>query len=187
MATIYHNPRCTTSRKALDKLHDAGVEPTVVKYLDVGWTRDQLVALFAEAGVTPAQAAQIDLKQIKFAREAGQNSVRYFTDWALPQLEVLIDETSRPLEVWTTLDLNMQRAADAAIRAIGHRGAVVRRHDDHRVVVLARRLEVVDERIDALGWCGDDPCPAHRERIRPARGDAALPLAEQLMIGGHRV
>ncbi len=58
MATIYHNPRCTTSRKALDKLHDAGVEPTVVKYLDVGWTRDQLVALFAEAGVTPAQAAR---------------------------------------------------------------------------------------------------------------------------------
>ena len=29
-----------------------------MKYLDVGWTRDQLVALFAEAGVTPAQAAR---------------------------------------------------------------------------------------------------------------------------------
>lgn len=57
-ATIYHNPRCTTSRKALDKLRDAGVEPTVVKYLDEGWTRDQLVALFAEAGLTPAQAAR---------------------------------------------------------------------------------------------------------------------------------
>ncbi len=57
-AVIYHNPRCSTSRKALDKLHDAGVEPTVVKYLDEGWTRDQLAELFAEAGLTPAQAAR---------------------------------------------------------------------------------------------------------------------------------
>ena len=33
---------------------------------------------------------------------------------ALPQLEVLIDETTAPLEVWTTLDLNMQTAATNA-------------------------------------------------------------------------
>ena len=33
-ATIYHNPKCTTSRKALEKLREAGVEPTIVKYLD---------------------------------------------------------------------------------------------------------------------------------------------------------
>ncbi|MFT4202055.1 arsenate reductase (glutaredoxin) [Gordonia sp. (in: high G+C Gram-positive bacteria)] len=57
-ATIYHNPRCTTSRKTLDKLREAGVEPTVVKYLDEGWTRDQLRQLFADAGLTPAQAAR---------------------------------------------------------------------------------------------------------------------------------
>ncbi|MFT3899300.1 MAG: arsenate reductase (glutaredoxin) [Gordonia sp. (in: high G+C Gram-positive bacteria)] len=57
-ATIYHNPKCSTSRKTLDKLRDAGLEPTVVKYLDEGWTRDQLAALFADAGLTPAQAAR---------------------------------------------------------------------------------------------------------------------------------
>ncbi|QKT06520.1 arsenate reductase (glutaredoxin) [Gordonia sp. X0973] len=57
-ATIYHNPRCSTSRKTLDKLRDAGIEPTVVKYLDEGWTREQLGELFAEAGLTPAQAAR---------------------------------------------------------------------------------------------------------------------------------
>lgn len=57
-ATIYHNPRCTTSRNALAKLREEGVEPTVVKYLDVGWTRDQLTTMFADAGITAAQAAR---------------------------------------------------------------------------------------------------------------------------------
>lgn len=57
-ATIYHNPRCSTSRKALDKLRAAGVEPTVVKYLDLGWTRAQLQQLFDDAGLTPAQAVR---------------------------------------------------------------------------------------------------------------------------------
>ena len=77
-----------------------------------------VIQLMRETGtITAAQAAAADPKSVKLAPEPKQNSVRYFTDWALPQLEVLIDETSRPLEVWTTLDLNMQRAADAAIQA----------------------------------------------------------------------
>ena len=49
-ATIYHNPKCSTSRKALQALRDAGIEPTVVKYLDEPYTREQLVKLFADAG-----------------------------------------------------------------------------------------------------------------------------------------
>ena len=31
--TIYHNPRCSTSRKALDLLRERGIEPTVIEYL----------------------------------------------------------------------------------------------------------------------------------------------------------
>lgn len=74
--------------------------------------------LMAETGkITEAQARATDPRTVALAPEPQQNSVRYFTDWALPQLEVLIDETEAPLEVWTTLDLNMQRAADDAIRA----------------------------------------------------------------------
>lgn len=57
-ATIYHNPRCSTSRKTLDKLTEAGIEPTIVKYLDTGWTKEQLTELFAAAGLTPGQAAR---------------------------------------------------------------------------------------------------------------------------------
>ncbi|WEJ98949.1 MAG: PBP1A family penicillin-binding protein [Candidatus Sphingomonas phytovorans] len=77
-----------------------------------------VIQLMQETGkITAAEAATADPKSVALAPEPKQNSVRYFTDWALPQLELLIDETSRPLEVWTTLDLNMQRDADAAIRA----------------------------------------------------------------------
>ena len=73
--------------------------------------------------VTQAQAASADPGEVKLAPPARQNSVRYFTDWALPQLDLLIDETVKPLEVWTTLDPAMQREADAAIRANVPKGA----------------------------------------------------------------
>ena len=49
--------------------------------------------------------------------------MRYFTDWALPQLDTLIDETNEPIDVWTTLDPGMQSAANRAINANTPRGA----------------------------------------------------------------
>ena len=83
-----------------------------------------VIKLMEETGkISPGAAGAIDLSGVKFVPEPKQNSVRYFTDWALPQLEVLIDETKRPLEVWTTLDLGAQSAADAAIRANAPPGA----------------------------------------------------------------
>lgn len=83
-----------------------------------------VLRVMAETGaITPSQAAEADPKAVKLAPEPRQNSVRYFTDWALPQLDLLIDETDKPLDVWTTLDLSMQRAADAAIRGNAPKGA----------------------------------------------------------------
>ncbi|MEC9197919.1 MAG: arsenate reductase (glutaredoxin) [Pseudomonadota bacterium] len=55
-ATIYHNPRCSKSRNALTILKAAGEEPKVVEYLKTGWTRDTLVTLFTDAGISPRQA-----------------------------------------------------------------------------------------------------------------------------------
>ena len=77
-----------------------------------------VIETMQEAGkITAEQAAKADPASVKLAPEPKQNSVRYFTDWALAQLDELIDETGEPIDVWTTLDLSMQRAADAAIRA----------------------------------------------------------------------
>lgn len=55
-ATIYHNPKCTTSCNVLAMIEAAGVKPTIVEYLKTGWTKPQLKALFAAAGVTPREA-----------------------------------------------------------------------------------------------------------------------------------
>lgn len=54
--TIYHNPACGTSRKVLEAIRAAGHAPEVVEYLKLGWTKPQLQALFAAAGVTAHQA-----------------------------------------------------------------------------------------------------------------------------------
>jgi penicillin-binding protein 1A len=74
--------------------------------------------------ITAAQAAASDPRQVRLVADPQRSDVaRYFTDWALPQLDMLIDETVQPIEVWTTLDPNLQRHAAAAINANAPRGA----------------------------------------------------------------
>lgn len=53
---IHHNPDCGTSRNTLEMIRASGEEPTVIEYLKTGWTRPQLLALFAAAGLTPRTA-----------------------------------------------------------------------------------------------------------------------------------
>lgn len=53
---IFHNPACGTSRNVLATIEASGADHHVVEYLDAGWTRPQLVALFAAADLTPRQA-----------------------------------------------------------------------------------------------------------------------------------
>ena len=55
-ATIYHNPKCSTSRQVLEVIEAAGYKPEVIEYLKTGWTKKQLKELFAAAGITARQA-----------------------------------------------------------------------------------------------------------------------------------
>ncbi|WP_435368380.1 PBP1A family penicillin-binding protein [Sphingomonas faeni] len=97
--------------------------PTADAEAAVGRAGVVLETMRETGAITAEQAADADVSGLKLAPEPKQNSVRYFTDWALPQLDTLIDETTEPLEVWTTLDLTMQRQADDAIRANAPPGA----------------------------------------------------------------
>lgn len=54
--TIYHNPKCSTSRNVLEMIEAEGHKPEVIEYLKAGWTKKQLKGLFAAAGLTPRQA-----------------------------------------------------------------------------------------------------------------------------------
>jgi arsenate reductase len=49
-ATIYHNPKCGTSRNVLALLREAGIEPVVVEYLKTPPTRDELAGLATRMG-----------------------------------------------------------------------------------------------------------------------------------------
>jgi penicillin-binding protein 1A len=83
-----------------------------------------VVSVMQDAGmITAAEAANVKPAEVKLTAQKAQNSVRYFTDWALPQLDSLITERDKPIDVWTTIDLNMQRTATAAIQANAPRGA----------------------------------------------------------------
>jgi arsenate reductase len=53
---IHHNPACGTSRNVLAIIEAAGYRPTVIEYLQAGWTKPQLLGLFAAAGLTPRAA-----------------------------------------------------------------------------------------------------------------------------------
>jgi arsenate reductase len=64
--TIYHNPRCNTSRKTLALLEKKGVKPQVIEYLKTPPTAAELKQLLAKLGLKPRE-----LLRKKEAKEAG--------------------------------------------------------------------------------------------------------------------
>ncbi|WP_379548032.1 arsenate reductase (glutaredoxin) [Qipengyuania sp. DSG2-2] len=59
-ATIWHNPKCGTSRNTLAILQErGGVDVTVVEYLKTPPSRDKLAQLFADAGMSPADGLRM--------------------------------------------------------------------------------------------------------------------------------
>ena len=59
-ATIWHNPKCGTSRKTLAILEEApDVDVTVIEYLKTPPTREKLAQLYADAGITPQAGLRI--------------------------------------------------------------------------------------------------------------------------------
>lgn len=57
---IYHNPRCTKSREALDRLRKAGIEPKIVEYLKSPIPAPELDKLLKLMGLKPEQIVRKD-------------------------------------------------------------------------------------------------------------------------------
>jgi penicillin-binding protein 1A len=105
--------------------------------------------LMQQTGViTPAQAADAHPENVPLVRNVGNTNItRYFTDWVLPQLDTLIDESVQPLDVWTTIDPAMQRVAIASISANapeGAQGALVTLDRDGAVRAMVGGRDYVD-------------------------------------------
>lgn len=58
-ATIWHNPKCGTSRKTLAILEEEGADVTVIPYLQQPYSRDKLEQLLRDAGMSPRQALRM--------------------------------------------------------------------------------------------------------------------------------
>ncbi|WP_084355794.1 transglycosylase domain-containing protein [Novosphingobium lentum] len=120
--------------------------PTADQQAAVDRAKVVLGVMQSAGAITASEAAGVDLKAVKLAAEEGQNSARYFTDWALPQLDILLPENDQPIEVWTTLDLGMQRAATTAIQAnvpTGAQGAMVSLDRDGAVLAMVGGTDYV--------------------------------------------
>ena len=88
-----------------------------------------------------AEAAAVDVSAVKLREEGSQNSARYFTDYVLPQLDLLLPNSTdlEPIEVWTTLDPGLQRAAASAVEGhtpSGAQGALVSLDRDGAILAL---------------------------------------------------
>ncbi|WHO39069.1 PBP1A family penicillin-binding protein [Sphingobium sp. AP49] len=120
--------------------------PTADAEAAVGRAGVVLDLMQENGAISAAEHANANLAGVQMAPEPPQNSVRYFTDWALPQLDTLIDEPNEPLEVYTTIDLGMQKAATGAVQANvsnGMQGALVSLDRDGAVRAMVGGLDYV--------------------------------------------
>ena len=87
---IYHTEACSTSRRVLALLRAAGAEVEVVDYLAEGWTRGQVLGLFAAAGVTVREALRVS---------ESVTEVLGLTDPTLPDEALLAAMVAHPILV----------------------------------------------------------------------------------------
>lgn len=57
--TIYHNPKCGTSRNVLAMIRAAGHEPEIVQYIQTGWERGQLTELLQAMSATAREVMRV--------------------------------------------------------------------------------------------------------------------------------
>lgn len=113
-ATIWHNPRCGTSRNVLALLRHAGIEPEVIEYLKQPPTRAQLKATIAAAGLGVREA--IRAKEPAY-RERGLDDPALDDDALLDAMladPVLIN---RPF-VQTALGTRLCRPSEVALQIL---------------------------------------------------------------------
>lgn len=105
-----------------------------------------VLTLMRNNGKLAEDVGEVDVSAVKLQVDKTQNSIRYFTDWALPQLDILLPDTDEPLQIWTTLDVGMQRAATAAIKnnvPKGAQGALVSLDRDGAILAMVGGTDYV--------------------------------------------
>ena len=129
---IHHNPDCGTSRNVLAFIRQAGREPTVIHYLETGWTRPQLLGLFAAAGLTPRSALRISKSP---AEELGLTDPSVTDEAILDAMLVHPVLVNRPI-VCTPKGVALCRPSEAVTALLDlPPGTVLRKEDGGEITV----------------------------------------------------
>ena len=136
--TIYHNPDCGTSRNTLEMIRNAGIEPTVIEYLKTPPSRDQVVKMIADAGLTVRQA--IREKGTPYA-ELGLDNPALTDDQLLDAMlknPILIN---RPLVV-TPLGTRLARPSEVVLDILPdtHKGAFTKENGEQVLDAEGKRI-----------------------------------------------
>ena len=115
--TIYHNPRCSKSRQALQLLRDRGIEPEIVDYLKTPPSADEIDAVLSKLGLEPRAAMRG--KEAAY-REAGM------ADESLSRRALIDLMAANPIVIERPIVVSGARAAPARLSRHGHglRGAL---------------------------------------------------------------
>ncbi|WON78848.1 glutaredoxin-dependent arsenate reductase [Serratia sp. UGAL515B_01] len=129
--TIYHNPACGTSRNTLELIRNSNTEPTVILYLETPPSREVLVKLIADMGITVRALLRKNVEpyeQLGLAEEAFSDE--QLIDFML-QHPILIN---RPIVV-TPLGTRLCRPSEAVLEILSdaQRGSFTK-EDGERVI-----------------------------------------------------
>jgi arsenate reductase (glutaredoxin) len=111
---IHHNPECGTSRNVVALVEACGYAPILIEYLKEGWTRPQLLGLFAAANLTPRTA----LRETKSpAKELGLLEPGVSEDALLEQMLIHPVLVNRPI-VCTPKGVKLCRPSETVLHLL---------------------------------------------------------------------
>lgn len=139
MITIYHNPACGTSRNTLELIRNSGTEPTIVYYLETPPSRDELMKLIADMGISVRALLRKNVEpyeQLGLAEEV--YSDEQLIDFMLQQ-PILIN---RPIVV-TPLGTRLCRPSEAVLDILANKqqGAFSKEDGEKLIDESGKRLK----------------------------------------------
>lgn len=136
--TIYHNPACGTSRNTLEMIRNSGTEPTIIYYLDTPPSRQELVKLITDMGITARSLLRSNVEPYEQLKLAGDHfSDEQLIDFML-QHPILIN---RPI-VSTPLGTKLCRPSEAVLDILpaAQKGAFTKEDGEKVVDKYGNRL-----------------------------------------------
>ena len=94
--TVYHNPRCSKSRAAMEYLEENGIETEVVKYMDSPPDANDIKELLSMLGMTPRELMR---KHEKVFKDAGLDDPTFTDDELIEAMAQCPSLIERPIVV----------------------------------------------------------------------------------------